>query len=229
MLTFENVEEKNWVFNTLSEEEILYVMEICSPYGIPGWFTIEDALRLITYIMRSTTGPVRYCELGCWIGKSAATIGSYLKKYRPGSTMTCIDTWQGEKGAYTYVEAKSDNIYNKFLLTMESYGLDDMVESFVLDSTVASRLFNDNSFDVVFIDACHQYEKVLDDIKAWHPKAIKIVAGHDFHSAPGVKQAVLEYYETNFENRGNLWIVKRDVENNSTQSIDRLKSHLISK
>ena len=68
----------------------------------------------------------------------------------------------------------------------------------------ASTMFEDNSLDLVFIDADHKYESVKNDINAWIPKIRKrgIICGHDYGGSdngglgmhPGVKQAVDEAF-----------------------------------
>jgi len=59
--------------------------------------------------------------------------------------------------------------------------------------------FEDESLDFVYIDALHDYESVLDDIKGWFPKVREggIIAGHDYRmsSWPGVVIAVQEFAE----------------------------------
>lgn len=65
----------------------------------------------------------------------------------------------------------------------------------------AAATFLDDSFDFVYIDACHTYEYVKKDIELWWPK-IKtggILAGHDFHEGdwPGIVKAVKEFAESN--------------------------------
>jgi predicted O-methyltransferase YrrM len=88
-------------------------------------------------------------------------------------------------------------------------------------SVNAAKLFPDNSIDIVFIDACHEYECVKEDINAWLPKIKKggIISGHDYQwgddkrpeGAP-VKKAVDEIFGvTNVTfihgNWENVWMV----------------------
>jgi len=56
--------------------------------------------------------------------------------------------------------------------------------------------FEDNYFDFIFIDGCHDYEQVLKDCRNYYPKLKSggIFSGHDYLSyIGGVKQAVDEF------------------------------------
>ena len=70
-------------------------------------------------------------------------------------------------------------------------------------SSDAVKDFEPESIDIVFIDANHNYEYVLEDIEKWSKIVRKggIVSGHDYFPNPkrsrasGVKKAVDEYAE----------------------------------
>src|SRR5574337_475147 len=57
-----------------------------------------------------------------------------------------------------------------------------------MTSEQASNSFDDNSLDFVFIDAGHEYEDVISDIKYWFPKVRSggIISGHDYNDTPYV-------------------------------------------
>ena len=65
---------------------------------------------------------------------------------------------------------------------------------YFMDSVEAARLLNDEYFDVVYIDASHDYESVKQDIHVWYPKVKKggYLAGHDW-STDTVRVAVKEF------------------------------------
>jgi hypothetical protein len=68
----------------------------------------------------------------------------------------------------------------------------------------ASKSFNDNSLDLVYIDADHSYNGCLLDIQTWFPKVKSggLICGHDYLDANipiigefGVKSAVKNFFE----------------------------------
>jgi predicted O-methyltransferase YrrM len=70
-----------------------------------------------------------------------------------------------------------------------------------LTSLEAATIFPDKYFDLVFIDANHSYQSVLEDINAWVKKVRSggIICGHDFWEEPcrhpGVARAVRKSFK----------------------------------
>jgi hypothetical protein len=64
-------------------------------------------------------------------------------------------------------------------------------------STDAVQNYEDETFDFIYIDACHLYESVLWDMENYFPKLKKggILGGHDYFDCPafGVIRAVDEF------------------------------------
>jgi hypothetical protein len=53
----------------------------------------------------------------------------------------------------------------------------------------------DESLGLVHLDACHDYQCVLNDLEAWMPKLVRggVMSGHDFNNIYGVKEAVYRF------------------------------------
>lgn len=81
-----------------------------------------------------------------------------------------------------------------------------------MSSTEASKLFTPKYFDLVFIDADHKYESVMEDIKNWLPlvKDGGLLTGHDYGGTKvGVKQAVDECFDDVKIVDAGVWIKKK--------------------
>lgn len=71
----------------------------------------------------------------------------------------------------------------------------------------------DESLDLVYLDAGHSYDCVKRDLEAWFPKLKKggVMAGHDYlNTAYGVKQAVLEFCKGKYQ--VNVLLENKDVD-----------------
>jgi len=78
-----------------------------------------------------------------------------------------------------------------------------------------AKIFPDEFFDLVFIDANHSYDAVKADILAWlpHVKLRRFLTGHDyFHGESGVVKAVDEFFDTNVIVIKRVWIHQRKNE-----------------
>ena len=101
-----------------------------------------------------------------------------------------------------------DQLYDKLVVEFKP---EKRVKFIRKKSEAASHDIDDASLDFVYIDANHEYENVLIDIKSWMPKLKKggLMSGHDWGgNEPGVNQAVLEYckdYSFKLESEGQDW------------------------
>jgi hypothetical protein len=65
-------------------------------------------------------------------------------------------------------------------------------------SNEAYKDIPDESLDFIYIDGCHKYENVLEDLTNFYPKIKKggFISGHDWNYYwDGVIQAVMEYFK----------------------------------
>lgn len=140
-------------------------------------------------------------EIGVWKGVTSIQ----LLKNLPNLFLHLVDPWVmtpefKESVEPTRLIARTDleEDYKKVMESTREY--DDRVNVMRMTSTEASKRFEDESLDFVFIDANHLYEHVKQDIECWYPKVRKggMVSGHDYISGwerEGVIRAVNEFFE----------------------------------
>lgn len=133
----------------------------------PNWFDYEDVYDLAFSIFNDNK-PHVFVELGAHAGRSTAYMARILT---PNISFFTVDDWK----IYPY---------KKFIANLKNNGITTKhVTPIIADSSEASRLFDRESVDFVFVDADHSYQGVLRDIVAWLPKMKKtgVIAGHDYH------------------------------------------------
>jgi hypothetical protein len=158
--------------------------------GIHIWGWQSDAELWWLHDRAAEMGSV--AEIGCLRGRSSFALLTGC----PGPVY-CIEPWHdpGEHALRGFVEA-CGHFPNL-----------NMVRGW---SPAAAAEVPD--VDMAFIDGQHDYDSVAADIKAWLPKARRLIAGHDYSDAdgyPGVKQAVDEVFggRVVFPERTSIWAV----------------------
>ena len=136
-------------------------------------------------------------EVGSWAGRSAI-----LMSESGAAHVTCVDTWGGnanDDGCKAY-DGTAGTPFEVFQRNTAGRN----ISAIKAKSPDAAQKFRDQQFDIVYIDAEHDYESVKADIQAWKPKAKFILAGHDYHSFDGVRKAVADCGLVPQVN-GNVW------------------------
>lgn len=131
-------------------------------------------------------------EIGSYVGDSTRIFATNFEQ------VVAVDPWDTSGS----VKIDGDDIYDSFSPAIEKQ-FDELVEEFPnikklkMTGDSAVKLFEDESVDMVYIDALHTYEDVKNDIEKWFPK-VKIggvVAGHDYQKRfSGVIEAVEEFF-----------------------------------
>ncbi|MDO8578305.1 MAG: class I SAM-dependent methyltransferase [Dehalococcoidales bacterium] len=142
-------------------------------------FSDKDAIALQKVVTLAHKEKMLAAEVGSWTGRSTSVLGASVNQYN--GNVYAIDHWQGSIDVWQYDITKSYDVFSIFRHNMEALGLSNIVHPMVMDSLTASKIFKDESLDLVFIDADHRYTPVKNDILAWLPKVKKggIVSGHD--------------------------------------------------
>lgn len=163
--------------------------------NIHGWFGYGKLYSS----MVAKFDNAKFVEVGCWKGRSASYMAVEIANSNKNIKFYCVDPWTGEAkiGAsfFDCEEVTSKTLYECFLKNMEP--VKDYIIPIRMLSTQASKQFEDESLDFVFIDASHDYDSVKEDINSWWPK-IKIggiLAGHDY-KFKGVNKAVHEFIDS---------------------------------
>jgi predicted O-methyltransferase YrrM len=133
-------------------------------------------------------------EVGSWKGKSASVF--CIATHPTDVKIYCIDTW---KGSEEHKDHDTSNLLNEFKNNLQKFNFLDRVNIQQGPSVEVSKLHQNESCDLIFIDAAHDYENVKADILAWYPKLKKngIMIGHDYPDPAAtdfqeLKQAVHE-------------------------------------
>lgn len=134
-------------------------------------------------------------EVGSYMGESSMV----FSKQFPKGTIICIDSWVGgfdDKDSASH--ANYLDVENQFNLRMSMVNNIKKLKGYSTDFKI--------DCDVVYIDACHKYECVINDINHWKPLVKKVISGHDFYNdeeflkihphVAGVKKAVIELLGT---------------------------------
>jgi len=161
-------------FDNESEKVVMHIMR-------PA-FSIDGLNAFINLL------PPDICmvELGSYSGESTKL---FLRKAK---ILHCVDLWVPYEdygnpiGYMEEAEAAFDELQRQN---------PDKIIKHKIDSIEASKLFENHSFDAVYIDCDHSYPAVRADILAWRPKVKLggILAGHDYGMCHiGVKLAVDE-------------------------------------
>jgi hypothetical protein len=155
----------------------------------PTWISGRDLVPLIQQL--GNESPV-----GIEIGVDEAPTSWYFLKNIPGLYLYGVDPYMGYQdwypGGYISQEA-NNNKYETMRERLAPYA--DRWKHYRLTSDDALSLFEDDSYDFIFIDGLHEYDQVLKDCRNYWSKIKKggIFAGHDYKVIAGVGKAVDEF------------------------------------
>jgi len=160
--------------------------------NIQGWSTEFDQGQLLDTILKIVGNKeLKIAEIGTYMGRCTAMWNVKLINRGINYDYYTIDHFLGSSEHH----AKSMPNYKTTLKNLEP--IQNKIILLNLPSVEASTKFKDEYFDIVYIDASHEYEFVKEDIIAWLPKVKKggIICGDDYVIGwPGVIKAVDEFF-----------------------------------
>lgn len=116
---------------------------------------------------------------GVEVGVERAMYSKVLCENNPQLKLYGVDPWEAYQGYREHVsQEKLDGFLEDVKDRMKNFNY-EVVRQYSVD---ASRRFQDESLDFVYIDGNHEFSHVVADICAWYPKVRSggIVSGHDF-------------------------------------------------
>lgn len=156
-----------------------------------GWFSSSD-IEIYRSLYEAVPEKGKTAEIGVWLGRSIISVSDIIVN-KQIQTLAVDD--------FSQQDIPKEEALNPHLLREEikatflKYALTSNINFIEKNSIDVSLTIEKESLDLVFIDGCHHYENVLDDITYWYP-TVKIggcLAGHDF-SFFSVKKAIAAYF-----------------------------------
>lgn len=168
-----------------------------------SWFTYP---KLYSDMVKRFNSGSRFVEIGAWKGMSAAYMAVEIINSEKDIKFDCIDIWEYSDIQNDIAEHKFKNLYNTFLTNIAP--VKHIINPVKGISWETAKLYDDETFDFIFIDAAHDYESVKRDIITWLPKLKKngIIAGHDYTTSRGVFKAVNEIF-TKINSTEGCWVI----------------------
>lgn len=180
-------------------------------HTVQGFFDQGDFLFYKVMVERAPqTG--HFVEVGSYKGRSSSFLTVEIINSGKNIKLDCVDTWQGseehqEGQPFEDRDVVTGMLYETFLRNMKP--VEGHYTAVRMASVPAAGQYQDNSLDMVFIDAAHDYDNVLADIKAWLPKVKSggYMSGHDCNHPP-IKQALQETIGK-YETIGSCWFTQK--------------------
>ena len=105
--------------------------------------------------------PIRYLEIGTFYGANLFSVGKSYASH-PDSRMYCIDPWI-DYDDYPEYKGRQESVYETFSRNLESSCQKDKITVVRGFSHIEIPKFEDDFFDIVYIDGNHEPEYVLED------------------------------------------------------------------
>lgn len=158
----------------------------------------------------------KWLEVGAWLGNSIIYAEKKAKSLNKSISFTVVDKWEKYEELEHFWQINGwddEGAYHTFLENISNF---DNIKHVRETSWVAANLFEDRSFDLIFIDGAHDYETVSKDLRAYWPKVKSggWFAGDDYiKKFYGLRQAVDEWAEEELKQKikhiGPCWFVKK--------------------
>lgn len=149
---------------------------------VTGWMATSE----LTYLAQIAERSRCIAEIGSWKGRSTSVLAHHTL-----GIVVAVDTWRGSVEHQPELQGRpASGVFYAFRENTSRY---PNIWPFIANSATAAKAISHSPlrFDMIFIDASHDYESVKADIQAWFPLLAPsgILCGHDAYRW-GVRQAV---------------------------------------
>ena len=179
------------------------------PFNPQGWYMNSSSMEWL--IRRGNVKVV--IEVGSWLGLSTRHIAKTLPE---NGVVYAVDHWLGSPNEdNSFMDIST--LYAGFLSNVIHENLTHKIIPVKMTSLEASTYLKHVTPDLVYIDATHEFNSVLQDLILWFPfvKGHGVLCGDDYYwGTPGnfpVKQAVDVFANGNnltVQNDGWLWYLE---------------------
>lgn len=177
-------------------------------HNLDGYSCETEQGELLKTILDNllTDNELKIAEIGVYKGRGTAMWNVMLMNEGLKYDYYAIDHFLGS--------AEHNKNFDYYGTTLKNLSpIIDKIKIIKNDSVLESKNYPDEYFDIVYIDASHEYEYVKEDILNWLPKVKKggIICGDDYIAGwPGVVIAVNEIFGDNVNVVGNQqWWLKK--------------------
>jgi len=189
----------------------------------PVWGWHGDAPIFDELVSDTKAGIV--IEVGSWLGQSAISLASALKRERPGdSVLICIDTWLGsfehwiDEGLRPQLQFYKGypTLYWRFLYNIAQAGLAEYVQPLPLTSAASARLLGHFNIrgDLIYIDGSHDEEDVARDLQEYwnilNNGGVLFGDDYDFLSVASAIDKFVSKRNLCFEIQTPFWIIRKE-------------------
>lgn len=148
-------------------------------------------------------------EIGSWTGASTRAMAE-----NTSGVVYAVDTWEGtdwESYAHVLGDKSKEWLFEEFTKNMVGLPEGRVIPIRML-SVDGAAFLKKKKFDMIFIDATHDYANVKADILEWRPLLNKggLLCGHDYtNEFPGLVKAVHELIPSPKKGAGRIWLQER--------------------
>ena len=118
-----------------------------------NWFSFID--------VKEYNKPINYLEIGAFYGANLLSVANTYGQHQD-SKLYCIDPWE-DYNDYPEYKEKQTSIYNTFINNVEASSVKDKIIINRGYSNNEILKFDNEFFDIIYIDGNHEPEYVLED------------------------------------------------------------------